>query len=201
MEKALAAWFLLAVSPVSAGSPTQIVQSAIERVVQVLLESDTMQPGVVERRRAEVRRIAERLFDFPEMARRSLARHWSDRTPLEREEFARLLRDLVERSYLARIEAYSSERLVYGPETIEGELATVRSRIQAGRRGEVAVYYRLHVVGGRWTVFDVLVDGVSLVASYRSQFDRVIQSSSYDALVRRLRQRELEAPVVEPASR
>ena len=198
MQKALAL-ILLAMAPVATPSPTEVVQSGIEQVVQVVQDYDTSHPEAAEKRRLEIRRAAGRLFDFQEMARRTLARHWSDRTAGEREEFVSLFRDLLERSYLSRLENYSGERIVYLGETVDGEFATVRSKILTGRTSEVALAYRLHLVGSRWAVYDILVEGVSFVGSYRSQFNRIIAKSSYGDLVRKLRQKELEGASIERA--
>ncbi len=199
MQKALAL-ILLAMAPVATPSPTEVVQSGIEQVVQVVQDFDASHPQGAEKRRIEIRRAATRLFDFQEMARRTLARHWSDRTPSEREEFVALFRDLLERSYLSRLENYSGERIVYLGETVDGEFATVRSKILTGRTSEVALAYRLHLVGSRWAVYDILVEGVSFVGSYRSQFNRIIAKSSYEDLVRKLRHKELEGATIERAA-
>ena len=120
-------------------------------------------------RRAEIRRIARGLFDFDELARRALSRHWAGRTHEERAEFVRLFTDLLERSYLNRIEAYAGERIAYTSEVIDGTYATVRSKIITQRRSEVRINYRMHLHDGRWQVYDVLIDGVSFVSTYRSQ--------------------------------
>ncbi|MBI4610350.1 MAG: ABC transporter substrate-binding protein [Candidatus Rokubacteria bacterium] len=186
MERALAAWLLLAVGAASLPGPTEAVRGAVEQLRAVVQDSGPAGPAA-EQRRQEIRRIATRLFDFPEMARRALARHWSSRTPQEREEFVRLFTDLLERSYLVKIENYSWERIVYTGETVDGQFATVRSRIVRGQRDEIPVDYRLHLVGSRWAVYDVLVEGVSFVSIYRAQFNRVIQTASYEGLVEKMR--------------
>lgn len=190
MQKALAL-ILLAMAPMATPSPTEVVQSGIEQVVQVVQDYDAAQPDAAEKRRSELRRAAGRLFDFQEMARRTLARHWSERTQGEREEFVSLFRDLLERSYIAKLENYSGERIVYLGETVDGEYATVRSKV-VGRGTEMALAYRLHVVNSRWAVYDVLVEGVSFVGNYRSQFNRIISKGSYEDLVRKLRSGALE---------
>ncbi len=193
MEKALAAWLLLAsASPTSMATPTEVVRVAVEQVAQVAEDADLGRPAAAERRRIEIRRIAENLFDFQEMARRSLARHWTDRTAEQRDEFVRLFADLLERVYFGKLENYSAERMVYVGETVDGDYATVRSKILTGRKGELPIEYRLHLVGSRWAVYDVLIDGMSFVSTYRAQFNRVIQTSSYDDLVQKLRTKELE---------
>jgi phospholipid transport system substrate-binding protein len=195
MQKALAL-ILLAMAPMATPSPTEVVQSGIERVAQVVQDYDAGHPDAAEKRRSEIRRVAGRLFDFPEMARRTLARHWTERTPAEREEFVSLFRDLLERSYIAKLENYSSEQIVYLGETVDGEYATVRSKI-VGRGNEMALAYRLHLVNSRWAVYDVLVEGVSFVGNYRSQFNRIISKGSYEDLIRKLKTGGLEGATLD----
>jgi phospholipid transport system substrate-binding protein len=194
METALATSFLLlaAVSPASATSPTDVVQAAAEQVVQVAQDPALAGPAAVERRRQEIQRIVENLFDFPEMTRRSLGRHWTDRTAREREEFIRLFKGILEHSYFGKIENYSGQRMLYLSETIDGEYATVRSKVTIGRKNELSVDYQLHLVEAQWTVYDVVLDGISLVSTYRAQFNRIIQISSYDHLVDEMRLKEVE---------
>jgi phospholipid transport system substrate-binding protein len=139
-----------------------------------------------------MRRIAAETFDFEEMARRALGRHWNDRTPAEHKEFVELFTDLLERSYLGRIESYSGERIAYLAETVDGPYATVRSRIMGPRRSETTLDYRLHLDRGRWRVFDLSVDHVSFVGTYRSEFAHVIRTSSYQSLVDRMRKKKLD---------
>src|SRR5713226_644397 len=208
MQKALAVWILLAAGGGGQPevSPTQVVQTATEHVLQVVQDAELAAPAVQERRRVEVQRIADRLFDFPEMARRALAIHWRDRTPQEQGEFVVVFKQLLARAYLGKLENYSGEQIVYLGETVDGDFATVRSKIITGRGAEIPVDYRLHLVGSRWAVYDVAVSGVSFVANYRGQFDRIIRSSSYQALIRDLRSKYAGAtsraagPVATPAS-
>ena len=191
MHKALAL-ILLAMAPAATPSPTEGVKTGIEQVVQAVQDFDASHPAAAEKRRLEIRRAAGRLFDFEEMARRTLARHWSDRTPSEREEFVALFRDLLERSYLSRLEHYSGEHIVYLGETVDGDFATVRSKILSGRTSEIALSYRLHQQSSRWAIYDVLIEGVSFVGNYRSQFNRIISKTSYEDLVKKLRHKEFE---------
>ena len=189
MQKALAMWILLAGGGGGQPevSPTQVVQQATEHVLQVLQDAELAAPAVQEQRRVEVQRIADRLFDFPEMARRALAIHWRDRTPQEQGEFVVVFKQLLARAYLGKLENYSGEQIVYVGETVDGDFATVRSKIVTSRGAEIPVDYRLHLVGSRWAVYDVAVQGVSFVANYRGQFDKIIRSSSYSSLMRDLR--------------
>lgn len=192
MEKALAAWLLLAVSTASIANPTEVVQGAVEQLVHVLQDPDLGRPCAAERRHLEIRRIVEQLLDFQEMARRSLARHWSERTSQEREQFVRLFAEFLERFYFAKLENYAGERIAFTGETVNGKFAMVRSTITTGRKSELSVDYRLHRVGPRWAVYDIRIQGVSLVSSYRSQFSKIIRTSSYDDLVEKLRLKQGE---------
>jgi phospholipid transport system substrate-binding protein len=204
MGKAVAAW-LMVVSAMAAtpSSPRDVVQAAVTRVVGVLendFEASPLDRPRTEMRRAEIRRIAAELFDFDEMARRTLTRHWNSRTPEEQAEFVRLLTDLLERSYVARIEPFSGERILYPAESVDGRYATVRTKIVTRRPAEIAVDYRLLLRDGRWRAYDVLVDGVSFVATFRSAFGRIIQQSSYAGLVDKLRRRAVQTDLERTAT-
>ncbi len=197
MGKALAAWLMVAgaaASPVV--GPREAVESAIVRVMSVIQDGEVNGKVVVDRR-AEVRRIAHELFDFDEISRRALSRHWTERTPEERAEFVVLFGELLERSYVNRSEAYTGDKLTFVGEALDGSFATVRSKVVTQRRSETVLDYRMHLRDGRWQVYDVLIDGVSFVSTYRSQFDRVIQAESYGALVERLRKRNFDTAVAD----
>lgn len=197
MDKALAMWFLLAVNPAASDTPIHVVQTAVEQVVEAVQESDLEKPDAAARHRGQIQRITEQLFDFPEMARRTLAQHWKDRSAQERDEFVRLFRDTLRRAYLGRLEKHSGERIVYTGEMVDGKYATVRSKIVTGGGTEIPIDYRLRQAGSRWVVFDVAISGVSFVSSCRGQFNRIIQTSSYDALLRELRLNRGESPSAE----
>jgi len=194
MGKILAAWLMLAATAVAAPlpAPREVVQSAVARVLVVVRDTAALDEAErVERRRAEFVKIGRDLFDFDEMARRTLSRHWAARSPQERREFVPLFRDLLERSYVDRIEVYAGETITYPGEVVDGGYAVVKSRVSLGRNGELALDYRLHLRDGRWRVYDVMVEGVSFVSNYRTEFDRIIQASSYASLVDRLRRKRI----------
>ena len=202
MGKSLAALLIFAAATTSATSPKEVVQRAVTRVIALMDVGGQASPGersgvttalTSVKRRAQVRAIADELFDFEEITRRALSVHWAARTAEERTEFVGLFTDLLERSYLGKIESYAGERIVYPAEKIDGDFAIVRSRIiptkrrADGRTRETSLEYRLLNRNGRWKVYDVIIDGVSFVSTYRSQFDRIIKASSYQTLVDRLR--------------
>ena len=198
MGKALAAWLMVAGAAVAspAMGPRETVESALVRVTGVIQDGELNGKHVADRR-GEVRRLARDLFDFDEISRRALSRHWATRTPDEQAEFVGLFSDLLERSYMNRIEAYAGEKITFTGEALDGSFATVRSRVVTQRRSETALDYRMHVREGRWQVYDMLIDGVSFVSTYRSQFDRVIQAESYGSLVDRLRKKNFDTAVAE----
>lgn len=169
-------------TPAVAGEPTDTLKQRVDRVLQILAE-----PG---EHRAQIRKIAEDTFDFEDMARRALGPHWAGRTPEERRQFVPLFVDLLERSYVGRIESGRGGKVLYTGESISGDEASVRTRVVTPQRTEVPVDYRLHRKNGRWLAYDVSIEGVSLVNNYRSQFNAVIQSSSFAALLDRLRAKE-----------
>lgn len=172
----------------AAGQVSDQLRSRIDRVVSIL--DDPILKVRPEERRVALRGAATDIFDFSEITRRSLGRHWQVATPAEREELVQLFTALLERSYLGRIEQYSGERIAVVGEALDGELATVRTRLVSKGGTETPVDYRLHRAGDRWMAYDVSVEGVSLVANYRSQFNKIIQASSPQALVKRLRAKQ-----------
>ncbi len=202
MGKTLAAWIMVAGAVAApAMGPRETVESAVGRVVTLLQDGDTVKTESTARqaadRRTEIRRLARELFDFEEVTRRTLSRHWAARSADERAEFVALFTDLLERSYVTRVEAYAGENIAYFGEAVDASYATVRSKILTDRRSEIALDYRLHLRDGRWRVYDLQIDGVSFVSTYRSQFDRIIQAESYAALVERMRKKSFEATVAE----
>ena len=179
-------------APVTAGQPTDQLKGAIDGVLKVLEDPKLKGSGRTLERRRAVRKIADEIFDFPEIARRSLARHWQPLTDKQRAEFISLFSDLLERSYISKIEAYGGEKIVYASERTDGDLATVGTRIVSKSGTEVPVDYRMLKKGDRWLVYDVNIEGVSLVSNYRTQFNKIIQTGSYNELVQKLRTKQGE---------
>jgi phospholipid transport system substrate-binding protein len=143
-------------------------------------------------RQVEIRRVTEELFDFHEMSRRMLGAHWQEGSPAQQEEFVGLFTEMLERMYLTNIASMPLAAVKFEGELISGDYARVSSRI-AGRRGDTAVEYRLVDHGGQWAVYDIAVEGVSLVSSYRSQFNSILRSSSFALLLERMRSRDVGA--------
>jgi phospholipid transport system substrate-binding protein len=145
--------------------PLELVKASVFRVLAIV-ESPRVVASDDGQRRTEILRVAQGLFDFNEMARLTLARHWKDRWAQEQADFGEFFTDVLERSYLTIIENYAGEKVVFLGESVSGPYAQVRSRITTDRRVEISIEYRLLARGGRWAVYDVELDGVSLVANY-----------------------------------
>jgi len=175
-----------------AGAPTDQLRSQIDRVLKVLEDPELKKEGKEKERRAVVRQIANEIFDFSETARRSLARHWAGRTQAEREEFVELFSDLLERSYISKIELYGGEKIQFVGEAVDGEGAVVRTKIVTKQGTEIPIDYRMHRRGDKWLVYDVVIEGVSLIANYRTQFNKIITTSSYQELVKKMKTKQEE---------
>jgi phospholipid transport system substrate-binding protein len=176
-----------------AGAPTEQLRTQIDRVIKVLEDPEMAKEARLVERRTMIRRVANDIFDFTETTRRSLGPHWHAGTPQEREEVTRLYTDLLERSYIGKIEMYSGEKIQFLGDTIDGDQATVRTRLVTRQGMDIPVDYRMHrVPGDRWLTYDVAIEGVSLVANYRAQFNKIIQTSGYASLVKKLAAKEQE---------
>ncbi len=177
---------------VEAGIPTDQLRGATERVLKVLQNPELKPATKGEERRQQIRAIADEIFDWQETGKRALARHWQGRSPKEQQEFSTLFASLVERSYIGKIEQFSGERVVYVGDSVEGDQATVRTKLVTKSNTEIPIDYRMQKEGDRWRAYDVVIEGVSLVSNYRTQFNRIIQQSGYGELVNKLRAKQEE---------
>jgi phospholipid transport system substrate-binding protein len=171
------------------GPATDQIRPQIDRVVATLENPALKGDSKTAERRQILRDITDGVFDWAEMAKRALGRHWAQRTAAEQQEFTALFRELLERAYAAKIERYAGESIAYVAEVPDGEVTTVRTRITTRQNQDVPIDYRMYRDGDRWRVYDVLIENISLVNNYRTQFDGIIKTSSYEELVKRLRAR------------
>jgi phospholipid transport system substrate-binding protein len=168
--------------------PLHLVSSSITRVLAIV-RSQPVDAAESGRRQAEIRETAVELFDFDEMSRRLLGPRWRDASPQEQQDFVVVFTDLLQGAYLNTIGNYPLATITFQGETINGSYARVRSRMTAGK-GDIGIEYRLLESDGRWGVYDIAVDGVSLVSNYRSQFASMLKRMSFAQLLDRLRGRE-----------
>jgi phospholipid transport system substrate-binding protein len=194
LSVALSAW---------GGAPTDQLREGIARVVTILHDPALAGEQRVDERRAAIGRVAGEIFDFGDMAKRALGQHWATRTPAERTEFGRLFTELIQRSYIAKVDQHSSAARVvtFLGETVDEDYAVVKTRIPLSNGSSMPLDYRMHGTAGQWRVYDLSMDGVSLLANYRSQFNRIIRTSSFEDLVARLKANKAEfaAPAASPA--
>jgi len=181
----LASLLLMGVTSVGeAGEPLEKVRQTINSVLDILSNQDLPE----QERKAKVREAVLQRFSFEEMAKRSLGRHWPERTPEEQQEFLQLFTDLLENSYIDKIErSEGKENVNYIEETIEDDNASVRTAIVQKGDQNIDVEYRLLKRNGDWQVYDVVIERVSLVNNYRTQFNKILLQESYEALIKKMK--------------
>jgi phospholipid transport system substrate-binding protein len=170
-----------------AGEPLNIVKSATERALQVLKDPQLKSKEKTAQRIERLKQIINPIFDYEETAKRALGVHWRRRTPAEQREFVKLFRAFLEKIYADRIDEYAGERIIFGREIIDNEYAEVDSTVVNAKGEESPIIFKLRRVGDNWLVYDAVVENISIVNNYRSQFDRVIKTSSYEELVKKIR--------------
>jgi len=168
-------------------SVTDEVKQTVDQVVSIVSDSNLKKPQNEAKRRAALKSAISRIFDYGEMAKRSLGVHWKGRSRSEHKEFVDLFASLLENSYANKIESYHNEKILYDKEIVDGDYAEVRSRIVTAKTDEYSLNYRLLKEGNRWMVYDVVIEGVSLVSNYRSQFNKIIVNQGYGELVNKLK--------------
>ena len=175
--------------PVWAAGPTEAIKQTTDKILSIVTDPDLKSSSKTAEREKLIRQAVDERFNWEEMARRSLATHWAKRTAEERKEFVPLFADLLERTYMKKVEDYSGEKVLYERETKEGDYATVRVKIVTKKNKDIPVEYRLKKEGNDWLIYDVSIEGVSLVNNYRTQFNSIITQSSYENLIKRLKEK------------
>jgi len=185
---------LLMASVSFANPPADEIKRTVDEVVRIVADKD-MKKNDTKRRQALKKSISN-IFDYAEMAKRSMGKHWNVRTPAEKKNFIDLFASLLENSYAGKIESYNNEKIIYIRDIVDGDYAEVKSKVVTANRDEFTLDYRLFKQNNKWMVYDVIIEGVSLVANYRSQFNKIINANGYDKLVDKLQSKneELKAP-------
>lgn len=168
------------------GSPTGAVKETVDQVFVVLRDQALKEPAREEERRAKLEEIIGRRFDYAEMGKRTLASQWKGLSPEQQQEFVALFQQFLANSYVGNVDGYSGEEVEYLKEREKGEFAEVQTKV-VSPKVKIPLDYRLLQKNGEWWVYDVVIDGVSLMKNYRGQFSRIINSSSFDALLEKLR--------------
>jgi phospholipid transport system substrate-binding protein len=195
----LLGWSLAAAPSWAGGAATEAIKGTINEVIRILTDQGMKKPERAQERRKLLEKIVGERFNYEEMAKRTLAAQWKNLDEKQRAEFVDLFMKLLTNSYADKVEGYSGEQIHYLNERLEGDYAEVRTKAASGKV-EIPLDYRLLSKGGDWRVYDVVVDGVSLVSNYRGQFAKIIRTSGYDDLVKQLREKSDQFIKVKTAS-
>jgi len=180
---------LLLSIPAYAGAPLSAVENTVNRVLDVLRDPKLKGPAAKPAKTEKLRVIYKDMFDEMEFSRRTLTRNWNKFTPEQRREFVDLFEQVLEKTYLDRILEYSNEKIVFYKETMIAEdKAEIQSKVITSSK-EVPIYYRVILKSGKWKVYDVVVENVSLVQNYRTQFNEILAGSTPEQLLETLRKK------------
>lgn len=168
--------------------PVIFIKEGVDQIISILQDPKFSSPSMKTERRNKVYAIVEQKFDFREMSMRTLARHWKERNPEEQERFTSLFRQVLENTYITKIENYSGEKVLFKKHELQGDKALVYSDL-IRNNVETPVNYKLKNSGGRWAVYDVEVEGVSLVNNYRTQFASILDKENFAALLSKLEEK------------
>lgn len=179
-----------------AGPPTDSIRKSVDEVIRILEDPAWKKAEKKEERRKLLEQTIAQRFNFTEMAKRSLGAEWAKRAPDEQKEFAANFQTLLANTYLGRIEAYSGEKVQYLKELTDDEFAEVYTHVDTGK-SMIDISYRLQKNSDDWRVYDVVVEGTSLVQNYREQFKRIIRKDSFAELSKQLgdKSSRIRAPV------
>lgn len=190
MAIAFLSWVVLSMVLVSGawggGSPTEAVKETVDKVLVVLRDQELKNPARENERRTKLEEIIGQRFDYSEMAKRTLPAHWKELTPEQQQEFVSLFQQFLANSYAGNVDGYSGEEVEYLNERERGKFAEVQTKVKSPKV-QIPLNYRLLKKNGEWRVYDVVIDGVSLMKNYRGQFSRIINSSSFEGLLDKLR--------------
>ena len=175
----------------SAATPTEQVRATADRVLEILKDPKLRGDAKKQERRERLRQAILPRFDFAEMAKRALGSHWNQ-NPQKQREFVSAFTELLEDTYADQIEAANGDKIVYGKERTEQDFAEVNTKVLSHKGEETPMNYKLHLIGGEWKAYDVVVADISLVNNYRSQFNRVLSTASLDELIRKMKDKKAE---------
>lgn len=191
MKRAVAGVVLVVLAMITpswgAASPVEEVRKTVDEVVRIVADKELKKQQNEQKRRKALKSAIGQIFDHAEMAKRSMGQNWKELTPVQQKEFTELFASLLENSYVGKIESYNNEKIVYLKDILDGDYAEVKSRVITAKRDEFSLDYRLMREGEHWKVYDVVIEGVSLVSNYRSQFNKIIKAQGYPELVKKLK--------------
>ncbi len=181
-----------------AGGPSDQIRQTTDKILAIVQDPALKGAGKDTERQRQMRRMIDERFDWASMARSAIGKHWRELSEPQRAEFTGLFSELIEKNYMSKIESYSGEKILYKGDKVDGTYGVVDVVISTLKGTDIPVSYRVLKKGAEWLVYDVSIEGVSLVNNYRSQIGAVLNSSSYDTLISRIKAK-IAASAAEPA--
>ncbi len=180
---------LLFSTPVLGGAPTDQVKETTDKILAILTDPALEAPEMLDEKKRKIRKAVDERFDWTAISRRALGRHWQKMTDEEKRAFVPLFGQMLEQTYMSRVGEYSGDRVYYEGEEVDGTYGVVSVRIITDRYGEFSVKYRLWNKHDDWYIYDISIEGVSLVNNYRSQFNNILMKSSPSELIKKLEEK------------
>ena len=176
-------------APALGATPADSIKQTTDKIMAILADPDLLPPEKAGERKKEIRAAVDKRFDWGEMSKRALGRHWQKRTAQEREAFTSVFARLLEGAYMEKVVNYSGEKVNYENEQVDGDYGAVTAKIFTSKNEEISVEYRLRKKAEDWLVYDVSIEGVSLVNNYRTQFNNILRNASFQELMKRLEEK------------
>ena len=176
-------------APVLGGAPTEQIQATTDKILAILTDPALQVPEMVEEKKRMIRKVVDERFDWTAISRRALGRHWKKMTVDEKKAFIPLFGQMLEQTYLSRVGEYSGEKVSYEDEKIDGPYGVVKVKIISDNHGEISVKYRVWNKKDEWFIYDISIEGVSLVNNYRSQFNTILMKSTPSDLIKKLEEK------------
>ncbi len=189
--------FLTSAALAGTGPVTDSLKGTLDQLIEVMNDPSLKTPGKENERRDILHKLLRERFDEEAFARRALGAHWRKRTKEEKQEFVKIFSDLLERTYLKRIDAYltkagsfSGKNILYLNETVKGHYVVVETKIITNKDTKIPVHYLFKNKQGNWLACDIAIEGVSLVKNYRAQFKEILANSSFKELIDKLKSKQ-----------
>lgn len=172
---------------INAGEATDRIKAATDKLIEIVANHDLDAPEMAEKRAKMIRETVDEVFDWSAFSQRALGRHWGTLSKAQKKEFIFYFGQLLERTYMDKTRHYSGEKMIFLNEKIDGKYGVVGAKITLSSGKDAAIEYRVIKPSDKWFIYDVFVEGISLVSNYRSQFSTILTKSGYDELLKRLK--------------
>ena len=182
-----------------AGAATEQIKQTTEKILAVVQDPALKGTDKDETRQTQMKKVVDERFDWAAMARSAIGKNWRDLSEAQRTEFTGLFSELIEKNYMSKVESYSGEKITYKGDKLDGVYGVVDVVISTLKGTDIPVSYRVQNKGTEWLVYDVSIEGVSLVNNYRSQLGSILNSSSYAALIKKIKAKIAESAPAESA--